>query len=144
MNKNKNDVKDEPEYNKVDAFLHKIIDPNFWMILVVLTVVLALFGAVAVYNHAADVEDGNDLARRLGDSGWVLFTTTRCSYCITQKDILGSIDGLTVVECDVRGLTDRICSAYNITTVPTWYNIDTEEFIDGLQSVEQLELMING
>ena len=143
MNKNKNDVKDEPEYNKVDAFLHKFIDPNFWMILVVLTVILALFGAVEVYNHAADVEDGNDLAQRLGDSGWVLFTTTRCSYCITQKDILGSIDGLAVIECDSSDEAMGWCAAHNITTVPTWYNIDTEEFIEGLQSVERLELMIN-
>ena len=142
MNKNENDMENKPKYNKVDAFLHKHIDPNFWTILIVLTVVLVFLGGVAVYDHASDVADDSDLAQRLGDSGWVLFTTSWCPSCDVQKDILGSTVGLTVVECDANNDARYTCASYNVSTVPTWYNIGTGEFIEELQTVERLELMI--
>ena len=134
---------DEPEYNEIDKFLHKHIDPNFWTILVVLTVVLAFLGAAITYNNAPDEMVDTDIAQRLGDAGWVLFTTSQCSYCDTQKDILGSTEGLPVVECDSNEIDAYACAANNVSIVPTWLNVETGEVFEGLQTVEQLELMIN-
>ena len=134
---------DKPEYNKVDKFLHKHIDPHFWSILSVLLIVFVLLTVNMVFDHTSGITDDNDITQRLGDAGWVLFTTSQCGYCDVQKDILGSTDGLTVVECDENAEAGWTCASYNISTVPTWYNIGTGESIEGLQTVEQLELMIN-
>ena len=136
-------MKDEPEYNIVDKFLHKYIDPNFWTILVFLIAALAFLGAVEVYNHAYDDIENTDIAQRLGDAGWVLFTTSQCSYCETQKDILGPTEGLTVVECDADEINAYACAANNVSIVPTWLNVESGEVLEGLQTVEQLELMID-
>lgn len=136
-------MKDEPEYNRVDKFLHKYIDPNFWTILVFLIAFLAFLGVAEIYNHANDEIVTTDIAQRLGDAGWVLFTTSQCSYCETQKDILGSIEGLPVVECDLDEINAYACDANNVSIVPTWLNVESGEVLEGLQTVEQLELMMN-
>ena len=136
-------MKDEPEYNGIDKCLHKHIDPNFWTMLVVLTVVLVFLGLAITYTNAPDEMVDTGISQRLGDAGRVLITTSQCSYCDAQKDILGSTEGLSVVECDFNEVAAYACAANNVSIVPTWLNVETGEVLEGLQTVEQLELMIN-
>ena len=133
---------DKPEYNKVDKFLHKHIDPHFWSILSVLLIVFVLLTVNMASDRTSGITDDNDIAQRLGDTGWVLFTTSQCTYCDAQKNILGLTEGLTVVECDSNEIDAYACAANNVSIVPTWLNVESGEVVEGLQTIEQLELMI--
>ena len=139
--KERYDMTDKPEYNKIDAFLHKHIDPHFWIKLVILTIVLV--SGVVVYDYVSDAPEDSDLAERLGDAGWELYTSSRCSFCDVQKDVLVSMNGLVVYECDTDVDDNRMCIDNNVTVVPTWINVESGEVIQGMQTVEQLELMID-
>lgn len=135
---------DKPEYNKVDKFLHKHIDPHFWSILSVLLIVFVLLTVNMVSDRASGITDDNDIAQRLGDAGWQLYTSSQCTYCGVQKDVLVSTNGLTVYECDTNEHDGRMCIVNNITVVPTWINVDSGEIIQGVQTIKQLEVMIDG
>lgn len=144
-----NKIENEDEYSPLDQWLHKQMDKHFWhaifsvLVVAVVCSIVMTVTSTPEFENVVVVGDGDDLAYRLGDAGWVLFTTSQCTYCDTQKDILGSTVGLTVVECDENAEAGWTCASYNISTVPTWYNIGTGEFVEGVQTVEQLELMIN-
>ncbi|MCK5614927.1 hypothetical protein KAR91_74380 [Candidatus Pacearchaeota archaeon] len=129
--------------NKVDKFLHKHIDPHFWTIISVLAIVLIVLIAVEVIDSTSGVTDDNDIAQRLGDAGWELYTSSRCSFCDVQKDVLISTNGLVVYECDMDVDDNQMCIDNNVTVVPTWINVESGEVIQGMQTVEQLEVMIN-
>ena len=134
---------DEPEYNKVDKFLHKHIDPHFWSILLVLLIVFVLLTVNMVYDRTSGITDDNDIAQRLSDTGWMLFTLQGCGACEAQKDVIGGSASVVLFECDASDEALAACIEYDIEVVPTWINFETGERVIGLQDITQLELMIN-
>ena len=130
--------------NKVDKFLHKHIDPHFWTIISVLAIVLIVLIAVEVTDSTSGVTDDNDIAQRLGDAGWVLFTLDGCGACEAQKDIIGDSAGVLLFECDASSEAMDACLLdYEIESVPTWINFETHERLVGFQNQTQLEAMID-
>ena len=140
-------IENEDEYSPLDQWLHKQMDKHFWhaifTVLVVAVVCSIVIGVISTPEVENATVDGDDLVYRLGDAGWVLFTTSQCTYCDVQKDILGSTDGLNTYECDAGGIDSQACAFNNVSVVPTWINILTGEIVEGVQTIEQLELMIN-
>ena len=143
-------IENEDEYSPLDQWLHKQMDKYFWHAIFTVLVVAVVCSIVMTVTSTPEFEnvvvvgDGDDLAYRLGNAGWVLFTTSQCTYCDTQKDILGSTVGLTVVECDSNEIDAYACAANNVSIVPTWLNVESGEVVEGMQTIEQLELMMNG
>ena len=144
-----NKIENEEEYSPLDQWLHRQMDKYFWHAIFTVLVVAVVCSIVMTVTSTPEFEnvvvvgDGDDLAYRLGDAGWVLFTTSQCTYCDVQKDILGSTDGLNMYECDAGGIDSQACAFNNVSVVPTWINILTGEVVEGMQTVEQLELMMN-
>ena len=130
--------------SKVDKFLHKHIDPRFWTIISVLAIVLIVLVVVEVADNTSGVTDDNDIAQRLGDAGWVLFTLDGCGACEAQKDIIGDSSSVLLFECDASDEALTTCLVdYKIEAVPTWINFETHERLVGVQNQTQLEVMIN-
>lgn len=132
----------DDKLNRIDVWLHKhIMDRCPWVLIYALLLIM-LVGCVVVYfDHVDENNADYDIAYHLNQSGWELYTASRCSYCDTQKDIIGSLEGLVVYECDSK--TDNsACLSAGIDVVPMWINVNTGERIEGMQNMAQLEGMI--
>jgi len=109
-------------------------------ILIAAVAVAAVFYAVTPIDTDAELDA---LAQSLSDEGWALYTTTTCPVCIDQKAIFeGSIQYITIVECDTSQENYDMCMRFNITAVPTWINEDSRVAMQGFQSIETLMGMV--
>ena len=128
--------------DEFDLWMHQhVIDRCPWVVIYALLLIVLVGCAVIYVDHVNENNADYDIAYYLNQSGWELYTASRCSYCDTQKDIIGSLEGLVVYECDSK--TDNsACLSAGIDVVPMWINVNTGERIEGMQNMAQLEGMI--
>lgn len=145
-----NKIENEDEYSPLDQWLHKQMDKHFWHAIFTVLVVAVVCSIVVTVTSTPEFEnvvvvgDGDDLAYRLGDAGWILYTTSGCGFCEDQKDMMGDSTSVLLVECDASEIESEACIVNDIEVVPTWVNFKTGERAVGLQNRTQLEVMING
>ena len=96
-----------------------------WAVLIVLIIVVAVA-----------VDRRRNLARRLANRGWVLYTKPGCGYCTRQ---LAELGGPYPRQIDCSG-TNPLCA--HISSFPTWVNSRTRDTRVGLQSREELLAML--
>lgn len=109
---------------------------------------LLIISGGAIYMFNLNDEAGDELIKdktlgnKLDDTGWMLFVQAGCPACAIQKDIMGSeISGLKVVDCAASEDEYKLCLENNITMIPTWHNVFSNETIENVQDFTQLEEM---
>lgn len=129
--------------NKQPSFLQKNLKWLIVAILVSLVLIVAIEqsgippkeGAVPAANNTTI----SKLVTDLNKAGWVMFGTSDCPMCAKQMGILGNQKELYYINCLENNQTKEICRYYNITAVPTWLNINTNETVVGVQNLSQLQ-----
>lgn len=111
-----------------------------------LGMVILLLGSSMAFMLNLNDEAGDDLIKdktlgnKLDDAGWMLFVQDGCPACKMQKDIIGSeISGLKVVDCGASEEDYKLCFENNITLIPTWNNVFSNDTIEGVMQFTQLE-----
>jgi len=130
-----NDKQKPPEK---DSFINR----NFSKILVV--GIIILMGSISLnYMAFPEGEIVNELTieNKLTNTGWIMISSTSCPACAQQKTLFNNIDALTIHECDISQKNYERCLEMDIEAVPTWYNVNTNRSIIGVQSIEALEEM---
>jgi hypothetical protein len=88
-----------------------------------------------------------NLARKLANCDWVLYTRDRCGFCKKQLRLLGG-DYENLVECADGKVVDAFTSDLpiecdKVTGYPFWYQIGSGRTRVGLQTKEDLEAMLS-
>ena len=123
------------------------MDRNFKKVVVVLVVILIMSVGLYVMSdqpqHNSTIDTIN-LADEINGHNWVLFTMSNCPACVEQKNILGNhSDNIIIVTCDDSQHSYDLCKSNNIQRVPTWVNIKTNQRVEGYQTLENIEVMLN-
>lgn len=120
------------------------IDRNFKKVMVVLVVILIMSVGLYVTSDQPQHNSTINLADEINGHNWVLFTMSNCPACVEQKKILGNhSDNIIIVTCDTSQHSYDICQSYNIQRVPTWVNIKTSQRVEGYQTLENIEVMLD-
>ena len=77
----------------------------------------------------------DDFAQCITDAGAILYTSEGCSYCLSQKNLLGnSIKFIKEVECTIN---PNMCIDAGISGVPTW--IIGDEKVEGFDKNKTMQ-----
>ena len=96
------------------------------------------------FESDRDILEIFNLADEINGHNWVLFTMSNCPACVEQKNILGNhSDNIIIVTCDDSQHSYDLCRSNNIQRVPTWVNIKTNQRVEGYQTLENIEVMLN-
>lgn len=118
------------------------IDKNFTKVIVVLITILMI--TVGLYVMVDSPKQSVDIVDTINGNNWVLYTMSTCPACIEQKNELGEYsDQIVIVTCDSTQHSYDLCKSNNIQRVPTWMNIKTGEHIEGILTLEDIEVMLN-
>lgn len=84
---------------------------------------------------AVDLEYTTRLANCMTENGLIMYGTTRCSHCQTQKALFGdAFANVTYVDCD----EDRqVCLDAGVRGFPTWIDGENNAF-PGTQTLDRL------
>lgn len=142
-------MSDEEDSEKI-KILNKKIDKK-WMkkvfkhlgICFVIFLLLVL-GFVYLSNLETSevVNQDNNLAQKLNDSGWVMYYLPSCGHCTEQKQVFGdNVEDLSMVN--PRTDMDNIPNWLYNKQIPVWRNEEIDKTIEGMKNREELKEMIN-
>ncbi len=109
---------------------------NVIFVFIILLLVAFAFWAFSLINlNKEDVgEQYRELASCLSANDVVLYGTSWCQYCNTQKKMFGSAyELINYVECSQN---EQLCFSKGVVSSPTW--IKGEEVLNGLQQLADL------
>ena len=120
------------------------IDEHYIRLVAGLLIILILVSGAYFLSPGSDPEATIDISDELNDKQWVMFSMMNCPACEQQKEILGTESaGIIIIECDASKHHYDRCKENNITLVPTWINLETRQRIEGVQTLEMIEEMLN-
>jgi hypothetical protein len=125
------------------------MDRNFGKLVAVLLVILMMSIALSfIFNQTTQDEydlSPDNLSDEINDNQWTLYTMTNCPACIEQKKVLGNhSDDIIIITCDESQYYYNLCKNESIKVVPTWVNVKTGQHVEGYQTLEDIEVMLNG
>lgn len=133
------DIKKEAK-NKNKSWM----DRNFGKLIAVLLVILMMSVVLFIVFDPPQKDQTDNISDKINDKHWVVYTMSNCPACIEQNKILGNhFDKIIIITCDESQYYYNMCKSENIQAVPTWVNLHTGQHVEGYQTLEAIEVMLN-
>lgn len=108
---------------------------NFYIVFAIVIVL-----AFSIY-YFLETPSNEDLAKCLTKNGAVMYGTSWCGHCKTQKDLFGaSFKYITYVDCELK---EDICKQEGIVSYPTWKFKEDNVTKEGAQTLSSLSKLAN-